>query len=94
MAKVSIKRGSFNDAIKQFEECINIAKQYHQNDQKYCMMLGDYAEILYERRHFDTAYNLFQNALKVVDSILNEFSYDLYAQNHYKKSFEEGIRVC
>jgi hypothetical protein len=54
-ARILVKQGKFEEAIKKFEEAIGIAKMYYQHDHLLPALMGDFGELCRERsRHTES----------------------------------------
>lgn len=63
---------------------------YHQSDPGVCNLLGDYGELLLERKHYNEAYSLFRECTLLSESHLKSLNYNF--GNNF--NFNLGVEVA
>jgi len=92
-AKVSLKQGKVDKSLEEYQKVIQHGKNYHHDDAGYGKVLGDYADILFQKGKIEEAEAYYKAARSVFTNCLHDFRYEFYPQNINKSAIDEEVRI-
>ena len=93
-AKVLLKQGKIEDSSEKYQKVIQQGKANHHDDVGYGRILGDYADILFQKGKTEEAEAYYKAARAIFTNILHEARCEFYPQNINKQALNEDIKIA
>lgn len=92
-AKVLLKQGKIDESLEKYQKVIQHAKTYHHDDVGFGKILGDYADVLFQKGKTEEAEAYYKTARTVFSNLLHEVRYEFYPQNINRLALDEEVKI-